>query len=194
MNKSVSDEGNLINYIYSNFYKLDLEIFPIALTNIDDVVASIKKCRGIIMQGGDDYLPIHLEIIKYLYDNDIPLLAICMSMQAMGVLFNGQLDYINNHKSKNKYAHKILIKKDTLLYDILRINQIWVNSYHKQCLKTTTLDVSSYSNCIESIEDKRKKFFLGIQWHPEKMIEYDKLERKIFDYFKEVCYGIRTDN
>lgn len=43
------------------------------------------------MQGGDQYSSLHLSIIKYLYDSDILLLDKCMSMQPMGVLFNGQL-------------------------------------------------------------------------------------------------------
>lgn len=190
-NEGLSEEGNEIYYVYKNFLKLDIDYMIIPLTNYDDIVTKIKMCRGIIMQGGDDYLPIHLDIIKYLYDHDIPLLAICMSMQAMGVLFNGNLKLIDNHK---RTCHQIFIKSNTLLYEILKIDNLIVNSFHKYSLTTTNLDVSGYSDCIEAIEDKSKRFFLGLQWHPEKMIEYDKLERKIFDYFKEVCYGIKRVN
>ena len=194
MNDGLSEEKNHIYYVYKNFYKIESCIHLIPLTNIEDIIKNINKCCGIIMQGGDDYLEIHKEIIKYLYDNDIPLLAICMSMQAMGVLFNGKLGYVSNHKSKNKYAHLIKIKKDTLLYDILGQDQIMVNSFHKEALIFTDLKVSAYSDYIEAIEDNKKKFFLGLQWHPEKMVEYDKLEMHIFDYFKEVCYGFKRVN
>ena len=187
MNDGVSSEGNNIYYVYQSFYKLDINYILIPLTSLEDVISKINMCKGIIMQGGDDYKDIHLSIIKYLYNNDIPLLAICMSMQAMGVLFNGYLENIDNHKNKNKYSHKIKIEKDTLLYRIIKKEYIMVNSSHKQCVVNTSLKVSAYSNCIEAIEDSSKKFFLGVQWHPEKMIEYDKLERMIFDYFKRVC-------
>ena len=187
MNNGVSSEKNDIYYVYQSFYKLDMNYILIPLTNYNDVIKKINMCKGIIMQGGDDYEVIHLKIIKYLYDNDIPLLAICMSMQAMGVLFGGYLVNIDNHKDKNKYSHKINIKKNTLLYRIINKDSVYVNSSHKMCIINTNLVVSSYSNCIESIEDTNKKFFLGVQWHPEKMVEYDKLEYKIFDYFKKVC-------
>lgn len=187
MNNGVSSEKNTIYYVYQSFYKLDMDYILIPLTNYDDVINKINMCKGVIMQGGDDHEIIHLKIIKYLYDNDIPLLAICMSMQAMGVLFKGYLVNIDNHKDKNKYSHKINIKKNTLLYKIIKKDSIYVNSSHKKCVVNTNLAVSSYSDCIESIEDTSKKFFLGVQWHPEKMIEYDKLEYKIFDYFKKVC-------
>ena len=187
MNDGVSSEGNNIYYVYQSFYKLDINYILIPLTSLEDVISKINMCKGIIMQGGDDYKDIHLSIIKYLYNNDIPLLAICMSMQAMGVLFGGYLVNIDNHKDKNKYSHKINIRKNTLLHRIINKDSIYVNSSHKMCIVNTNLVVSSYSNCIESIEDTDKKFFLGVQWHPEKMVEYDKLEYKIFDYFKKVC-------
>ena len=187
MNNGVSSEKNNIYYVYQSFYKLDMNYILIPLTNYNDVINKISVCKGVIMQGGDDYEVIHLKIIKYLYDNNIPLLAICMSMQAMGVLFGGYLVNIDNHKDKNKYSHKINIRKNTLLHRIINKDSIYVNSSHKMCIVNTNLVVSSYSNCIESIEDTDKKFFLGVQWHPEKMVEYDKLEYKIFNYFKKVC-------
>lgn len=190
-NDGISSGGNKIFYAYQNFFKLGLDLFLIPLTNFTDIKNKITKCRGIIMQGGDDFLPIHKKIIKYLYDNDIPLLAICMSMQAMGVLFNGELDYIKNHQSKDKYVHYIIIKEDTLLYNILKKRRILVNSSHKQFVTKTSLTISGVSNCIEAIEDKDKKFFLGLQWHPEKMVDYDLDQMKIFEYFKGVCNGFK---
>ncbi len=193
-NYGLSEQGNEIYYVYKNFYKLGFDILVIPLTNMEDIINKINMCSGIIMQGGDDYLDVHLDIIKYLYDNDIPLLAICMSMQAMGVLFNGKLKNVSNHYSNEKYYHNVFISRDSLLYDILKTDMIYVNSYHHCALDNTNLMVSGYSDCIEAIEDKNKSFFLGLQWHPEKMVEYDKLERKIFDYFKEVCDEVKRIN
>ena len=185
-NSGVSSEGNDIYYVYQSFFRLDYDYLIIPLTNIDDIKNKIDKCKGIIMQGGDYYLDIHFEIIKYIYDIDMPLLAICMSMQAMGVLFNGKLKKVNNHKD---VSHFINIKKDSLLYKIIEKENLYVNSNHKEVVEYTDLKVSAKSDVIEAIEDNNKKFFLGVQWHPEKMIEYDKLEYKIFSYFKKVCEG-----
>ena len=76
MNNGLSSEKNTIYYVYQSFYKLDMDYILIPLTNYDDVINKINMCKGVIMQGGDDYELIHLKIIKYLYDNDIPLLRI----------------------------------------------------------------------------------------------------------------------
>ena len=45
----------------------------------------------------------------------------------------------------------------------------------------------SNDNVIECIEDENKRFFLGVQWHPESMYNYDLNSRKIFDYFIKIC-------
>ena len=45
----------------------------------------------------------------------------------------------------------------------------------------------SDDDVIEAIEDKNKDFFLGVQWHPETMITYDKLQQELFNYFVNIC-------
>jgi len=49
------------------------------------------------------------------------------------------------------------------------------------------LDCVAYSedNVLEAIEDKNKKFFMGIQWHPESLME-DTYSRRLFDYFIKI--------
>ena len=67
-------------------------------------------------------------------------------------------------------------------------------------LKKTGLNVKDYLICtdlsivgisndgiIEAIEDKNKRFFIGVQWHPESMIEYDSIQNKIFKKFINAC-------
>lgn len=48
----------------------------------------------------------------------------------------------------------------------------------------TELDCVAYSEdgIIEAIEDKTKRFFIGVQWHPESLIN-DEYSNKLFDYF-----------
>ena len=41
---------------------------------------------------------------------------------------------------------------------------------------------------IEDIEDKNKTFFIGVQWHPENMISYDKKQNNLFKNFIKSCY------
>ena len=147
----------------------------------------INICHGFIIQGGDDIDEIDLNIIKYLQDNDIPLLGICLGMQEMAYLNNGEIFDINNHKISS--MHEVNINKDSLLYKIMGCEKTMVNSRHKSAVKKTNLFISSRSNdkIIESVEDKTKKFFIGLQWHPENLYNSDLNSKKIFDYFIKAC-------
>ena len=131
----------------------------------------IDICDGIILQGGSDYYDIDILITKYLYDKNIPTLGICLGMQTMAMTFNGIIKDIDNHKILEKYAHKIKINKNSKLYEILKKETIYVNSRHKSYIVKTDLDVAATNKIIEAIEDKNKKFFIGVQWHPESLMD-----------------------
>lgn len=155
-----------------------------------DIYNLLDKCDGIILQGGDDFYKYDLEIVKYIYEQDIPVLGICLGMQTMGCVFGGNLKSISKHKYKDKkYVHKVYIDKNSKLYNIFKTEVINVNSRHISAFDDTSLNIVGLTddNVIEAIEDKNKKFFIGVQWHPESMYSYDILECNLFDYFIEVC-------
>ena len=188
--KSKSNDNHNIDIIYNdivNAVKANKAI-PIGLILEEDYKELIDLCDGIIFQGGDDFEIYDFDALKYAYDKDIPVLGICLGMQLMGMVFDGTMIDINNHKKNLDYAHSIKIKRGTKLYDIFKSDIIKVNSRHKSALKHTSLNISSISSdgYIESIEDFSKKFFVGIQWHPESMT-YDKRQNKLFEYFINCC-------
>lgn len=136
--------------------------------------------------GGSKISEIDYKIIEYLYQQNKPTLGICLGMQIMGKLFNEKVRSKiekGNHDSEMEYAHNIIIKKDSLLYQILGEEKIKVNSRHKFQIPTTNLACVAYSEdgILEAIEDKSKKFFIGIQWHPESLME-DIYSKRLFDY------------
>jgi putative glutamine amidotransferase len=162
----------------------------IFIDNIEDAKIIINKCNGIILPGGDEIDKKDLELIKYIYDKDIPCLGICLGMQEMGYLFDGKMNEISNynHLQPNiNYVHNIKINKNSKLYQIIKKENIKVNSRHKDYLIETNLNISSVSDVIESIEDKNKKFFIGVQWHPESMINYDIYSNLLIDEFLKEC-------
>ena len=194
MNNSLSEEGHEISYIYKDIAKSIIKFggicIPIYVDDYTSTLTLIKMCDGIIIQGGDNYTDDVLRIVNELYDMNKPTLGICLGMQMMGILFNGKLGKVLNHKSKLNYVHEVNIKKDSLLYKIIKKEKIMVNSRHNDYLINTDLDVSGRSDVIEAIESKNRVFFLGLQWHPESMIEYDIIANVIFDYFIKGClYG-----
>lgn len=131
----------------------------------------IDLCDGFILQGGDNYYDIDILITKYLYKNNIPTLGICLGMQTMAMTFNGIMSEINNHNSKNKYVHQITINENSKLYGIIKKNKIYVNSRHNSCVLNTNLNISTSDEIIEAVEDKNKNFFIGVQWHPESLMD-----------------------
>lgn len=158
-----------------------------------DLYRTTDFCDGMIAQGGDDFYPYELEVLQYTYDKNIPTLGICLGMQAMSVLKNGEMEDIQgtiNHNQKGTdYVHAVQIQKDTVLYKILKKETIFVNSRHNSQVTHTDLEVGAMSSdsIIEAVEDSTKTFFIGVQWHPEDMLTYDTVENILFDYFINIC-------
>ena len=183
----ISEEKHPISIIYKDIEKSIIKNggIPIGITLNKNFKKIIDICDGIIFQGGDAFEEYDLEALKYLYDINKPVLGICLGMQLMGVLFNAKMIDIPNHKKNLSYAHDIKIKKESKLYDIYKSDIIKVNSRHKSVIKNPNLSISAISGdgYIEAIEDSNKKFFIGVEWHPESMIDYDERENKLFKYF-----------
>lgn len=140
----------------------------------------IDMCDFFILQGGNEIFDIDIYIVKYLYSKNIPTLGICLGMQTMSIAFNGNIGSIKNHNINNKYAHNILINKNSKLYSIIQKENILVNSRHNDYITNTDLKVSATNNIIEAVEDENKLFFIGVQWHPESI--YDENNKLLFDF------------
>ena len=188
MRSSVSESNLPIKYIYDDvsyaIYKsggIPIGIDPKYIDNY------LKICQGFIIPGGNEVVENDLLAIKKITEADIPLLGICLGMQEMAYLNSGTITDIISHKIEG--LHEIIIKHDSLLYKILGCEKTLVNSRHKSAIVSTRLTVSaiSYDNVIEAVEDKSKKFLLGIEWHPENMYDKEINARKIFDYFIKIC-------
>lgn len=180
-----------ILYIPHDIYKKISNNFNVIIIPFDTndtfekIINNIKSCDGIILPGGDDIYELEIELVKYLYDNDIPTLGICLGMQTMAAALGAKFlpNSLNNHKSKETYVHKINIKENSLLFKIINNKDIMVNSRHKDSIVNPKLNIGALSddNIIEEIEDTNKKFFVGVQWHPENLD--DEYSKNIFKSF-----------
>lgn len=167
----------------------------------DDINKVLNMCDGIVIPGGVKWYEYDEYICKYAIEHNIPFLGICAGMQLLAkVLNNNKIDGIDNtvrnnttlnhHQKDVKYVHNIQILEDSLLYRIVNKTVIPVNSRHNYHVPNELSFLStaySEDGLIEAVEYKDNEFVLGIQWHPESMIDYDENAKKIFNYFIKIC-------
>tara|TARA_Y100001960_G_scaffold333722_1_gene440532 strand:+ start:5297 stop:5983 length:687 start_codon:yes stop_codon:yes gene_type:complete len=189
---------------------------PITYSNIEE---QLKLVDGILLPGGDFVTPAcyyvenecspyldegiwwdaYMAIGNYALEHNIPLLGICGGMQTLGVLLGGKLRQgIESHRipDNKQIAHSIKIEKDTILHDIFKQDEVSINSIHREAVAqiSDNIKVSAVAEdgIIEAIESKNHNFALGVQWHPECLLDeaYADLKQiKIFEYFIEKCKG-----
>lgn len=218
-NKNIDDRYNFecLEVVSRIFSKYD-DVVPILILPTKDIVYNktrsskecvfdnekykkldtvLDKCDGFIVPGGNKWYGHDEYIVKYAYDNDKPLLGICLGMQIIGVMDNrlnsGKFDMtvkndtVVNHQQRDvPFVHDVQIIENTLLHRILKSDTIKVNSrhnYHVGGVVNLNIDAVSEDGLIEAVSYPDKKFIIGVQWHPEDMYEYDKNSKKIFDYF-----------
>lgn len=161
----------------------------IGMTRYDEDILSLLD--GVILQGGVDYTLDDLKVTSYLYEHDIPTLGICLGMQTMGIFKQGELEVMKENKHyaplKND-VHEVKIDTNSKFYGIIGKDKIKVNSRHHEALTRTNLLVSgkSLDGVIEVIEDPSKRFFIGVQWHPETNFRNDEISLRLFDYYFHV--------
>lgn len=163
------------------------------LKNLDSL---IKLFDGFIIPGGNYWHKTDEYIIKYAIDNDIPLLGICAGMQAIAnkCFFDAdvsdhtyKIQSAINHNSSNEYVHPIKIVGSNLK-KIIPKEEIYVNSRHSYTILKQDyfkIEAVSEDGIIEAISIPKKKFILGVQWHPENLD--DEYSLKIFKYFISKC-------
>jgi putative glutamine amidotransferase len=126
----------------------------------------------------------------------MPVLGICGGQQLLNVALGGTLiqhipDEIADalpHRQpnpRNEPGHEVCIVTGTLLHRIAGAERLAVNSAHHQAVKDAgpgvVIDAMAEDGVIEGIEDPRRHFCLGVQWHPE--FEINEADRHIFRAF-----------
>ena len=125
-----------------------------------------------------------------------PILGICGGQQLINVACGGTLiqdiksekPSLINHEQpnpRNETNHVIKIKEDTKLYEIIKKNEIFVNSAHHQSVEMLGEKLiecaKAEDSIIEAIEHIEHPWCIGVQWHPEFLITpSDKLLFKHF--------------
>lgn len=148
----------------------------------------IRLCDGIILHGEGFIDEYECFIAKYCYEYDIPILGICAGKHVKVKAVGGKRASSDNksHDSQEKYVHSINISKDSKFYEIVGKEEIMVNSRHiGYSSNFGSLKAAAYSSdgIDEVVEDKEKRFYIGVQFYSESLYKTDENMNNIFKYF-----------
>jgi putative glutamine amidotransferase len=126
---------------------------------------------------------------------DLPILGICRGIQSLNVAAGGTLvqdiasqipGAIKHRQDAPRWhaGHAVSITPGSLLAAVMGCDSLRVNSYHHQSCKRVAagfaVSATAADGVIEAIEDPRRRFALGIQWHPEAMWDRHPIQERLF--------------
>lgn len=145
---------------------------------------------------------VELTFARWAMEEGKPFFGLCRGMQVMNVARNGTLyqdcselypgaikhDYFPTAGFARDYlAHEITVVPDSLLHAAFGAERVMVNSMHHQGVKALGdgLIPTAYSpdGLIEAIEAEGEPFAIGVQWHPEMLIERDPGTHRLYTAF-----------
>jgi putative glutamine amidotransferase len=137
-----------------------------------------------------------LALVQGALARNMPVLGICGGQQLLAVALGGTLiqhipdtitDALEHEQPnpRNEPGHTVVVVPGTLLHRLVGVDTMQVNSAHHQAVATPGLhavvNATAPDGVIEGVEDARYRFALGLQWHPEFLI--DPGDRRVFDAF-----------
>ena len=147
---------------------------------------------------------VELRVVHWALEADLPVLAICRGIQVLNVAAGGTLwqdiasqipnaakhDYHPNYPEDYR-AHIIKTVANSRMAKILGEDEVAVNSLHHQAIERLGqgLRATAFApdGIIEAVEGTSARWVVGVQWHPEWLVESDERMRGLFASFRQVC-------
>ena len=171
--------GDMIPYVY--FKKWDKEVNKPEDVSLSRDALEIRLCQKVL-------------------NAKKPIFGICRGIQVMSVAKEGNLYpdidlfYPNdslNHKKENGIdnQHKIEITPQSRLSEIVKEHKVTVNSAHHQAVDKVgegfVVTARTVDGIVEAIEIPSRRFVIGVQYHPERMLKEENLRGHAEKLFKE---------
>lgn len=144
---------------------------------------------------------LEVDLLKKAVREKLPVFAICRGAQLMNVVNGGTLhldmtkvyegaNYPDTYLSYLFFRKKIIVYEDTLLFKISRKKEMMVNSIHKRSIdkvgKDLIITAREPNGVVQAIEKPGHPFFLGVQFHPERLFG-KRVFRRLFRVFIETA-------
>lgn len=185
--------------------------------SVDSLALAANHCAGLMSTGARIAFPvewyvtgehspapkserfeIERALVTHFLQNDQPYFGICNGMQMLGCLSGclmsgNALAYTDGtiaHDDRET-RHNINVVAGTRLGQIVQSSVIRVNSFHREAIVQTSdqivINAHAPDGLIEGIERPDKKFAMGVQWHPERLIDETSDSVALFTAFIEAC-------
>jgi len=137
-------------------------------------------------------------LIEHVLAKQKPILAICYGIQSLNIFLGGTLvqdipsevgsaiqhDW-EDQRGDPETFHAAQVESGSRLVQIARAGEILVNSSHHQSIGEPGRNLRIVSRApdgvVEAVEwTGDANWVVGVQWHPERMVEADALARRLF--------------
>lgn len=152
-----------------------------------------------------------LRLARWALEHDLPILAICRGIQVLNVAAGGTLyqhlpaqrpGEIEHHRpggwaKKDELAHPVTLEPGSRLAALLGASEALVNTRHHQAVKDLGEGLRAVAwynrgqrdEVIEGIEMPARRFVVGVQWHPENLLQVAPAMRGLFLAFARAAAG-----
>jgi len=139
-----------------------------------------------------------LRIARAALAEAMPILGICRGIQTLNVAAGGTLHqdltllgltpdaHVQDRSTPAwKPAHPVAVERGSQVAAHLGGPAAEVNSFHHQAVKDVApgfvVTARAPDGIIETIEHPARPFVMGVQWHPERMVDHHPGQRKLFE-------------
>ena len=179
------------------------EIDGLLLTGGGDIIPDCfnQECHPTLKNIDKARDTLEILLFKQALEADIPVFGICRGIQIMNVAGGGNLyqdissEFPGNTLPHEKVKgcdsqHSIVIESGSHLNEIVDGHRALVNSAHHQALNEVgegfVVTAHTEDCVVEAMEHPSKRFVIGVQYHPERMLTDPELCQhalKLFEAF-----------
>lgn len=150
-------------------------------------------CKGLLDSRRAEH---DLALARAARERGVPTLGICLGAQIINVAAGGSLvqdipssvpgALRHSGRTGRRERHRVALEPGSQLASILGVSEVDVNSGHHQSVKAPGTGLAIVARAddgvVEAVEDANLPFYVGVQWHPEEMLDEGSAVR-LFDVF-----------
>jgi putative glutamine amidotransferase len=184
---------------------LDAFVFPGSPADVDPARYGASRHPN-CADADTDRERIDFALLEHAFTEGKPVLAICYGIQSLNVFLGGSLiqdiaselhttvqhEWTGRKQGNPEPFHPARLEPASTLFDLAQTSEARVNSSHHQSvlkpgrsLRVTALAPDGVIEALEWTGDTN--WVIGVQWHPERMVETDTLARALFGKLTEMA-------